>query len=47
MKRFEIVGNKGNDVIYKNCKENEIEARLIDWELRMKGYETKLVINEW
>lgn len=47
MKRFEIVANKGNDTVYKNCKDNEVEAILIDWELRMKGYNTKIVKNEW
>lgn len=47
MKRFEVVANKGNDVIYKNCKENEMMAVLLDWELRMKGYESKIVKQEW
>ena len=47
MKRFEVVANKGTDVIYKNCKDNEMEAVLIDWELRMKGYKAMIVKNEW
>ena len=47
MKRFEIVAHKGQDVIYKNCHEDELTAVLCDWELRMKGYESKIVFDEW
>lgn len=47
MKRFEVVANKGTDVVYKNCRDNEMNAILFDWELRMRGYESKIVKNEW
>ena len=46
MKRFEVVANKGKDIFYRNCKDNEMDAILIEWELRMKGYNTKLVKQE-
>ena len=47
MKRFEVIAHKGFDTIYKDCKDKEVEAIILDWELRMKGYESKIVKNEW
>jgi len=46
-RRFEVVAHKGNDVVYKNFREDELSAVLLDWELRMKGYESKIVKTEW
>jgi len=43
--RYEIVANKGNDVVYIKTF-NEIEATIKEWELRLRGYKTKLIINE-
>ena len=43
--RYEIVANKGNDVVYIKTY-NEIEATIKEWELRLSGYTTKLIINE-
>lgn len=48
MKRFEVIAHKGSDVVYKNCKENELDVVLLAWELRMKGYEdVRIVKQEW
>ena len=47
-KRFEVLAHKGSDVIYKNCQENEIDAVLLAWELRMNGYQNvRIVKTEW
>lgn len=43
--RYELIANKGNDVVYKKTY-NLVEAQIIEWELRMTGYKTKIVINE-
>lgn len=43
--RYEIVAHKQRDIIY-NKTYNPVEAHIIEWELKMKGYITKLVINE-
>ena len=45
MKRFEIVAHKGSDVVYRKTF-NEVEATIIEWELKKSGYETKVVITE-
>ena len=45
MKRIEIIASKGKDVVYKKTF-NPIEAQIIDWELRMQGYKTRIVVNE-
>lgn len=51
MKRFEIVAHKKDDkngvIYYKNCHTDELTAVLIDWQLRMSGYESKIVKSEW
>lgn len=43
--RYEIVANKGTDTVYKKTF-NPVEAQIIEWELRMNGYKTKMIINE-
>lgn len=45
MKRYEIVAHKGTDVIYKKTF-NQVEAVITEWELKMQGYTTKMVITE-
>lgn len=40
--RFDIVANKGKDVVYKTTY-SEVEAIIIEWELRMSGYKTRVV----
>jgi len=49
MKRlFEVIAHKDHQPFYKNCKDNELDAILIAWELRMKGYEdVRIVKQEW
>lgn len=43
--RYEIVANKGNDTVYFKTF-NKTDAYIKDWELRLQGYKTKLIINE-
>lgn len=43
--RYEVVANKGNDVVYIKSY-NEIEITIKEWELRLSGYKTKVIINE-
>lgn len=42
--RIEVVANKGNEVVYKKF-DNEMNALIFEWELKMSGYNTKVVRN--
>lgn len=41
--RYEITAHKDKDVVYKKFS-SETEARIAEWELRMSGYKTKIII---
>ena len=43
--RYEIVAHKQKDTVYKKTY-NPVKAQITEWELRMKGYTTKIIINE-
>lgn len=45
MKRYEVVASKGKQVIYKKSF-NPVEAQITEWDLKMSGYKTRLVITE-
>ena len=42
MKRYIVICNRGNgDLATKVCN-SELEATIYDWELRMKGYKSRI-----
>lgn len=43
--RYEIVANKNNDTVYFKTF-NKLDAYLKEWELKMQGYSTKMIVNE-
>ena len=47
MTRIDILARKENETttIYRVFT-NEVDAMLFDWEMRMKGYKTKVVRND-
>lgn len=45
MKRYEVTASKGKDINYIKTF-NPVEAQIREWEYRMSGYKTKLVVTE-
>ena len=45
--RYEIIARKENETTSKYIKTyNPVEMKIIEWELRMNGYKTRVVVNE-
>lgn len=42
--RIEIIARKENETVYRKF-DNEVFATIFEWEMRMKGYKTKVVCN--
>ena len=45
MKRYEVTASKNKDINYIKTF-NPVEAQIREWEYRMSGYKTKLVVTE-
>lgn len=45
MTRYEVIASKGSDVVYKKTS-SPVEAVIIAWELKMRGYKTRTVTTE-
>ena len=42
MKRYIVICNRGNGDLATKVFNSELEATIYDWELRMKGYKSRI-----